>query len=69
MHVVCLNQKVLCSYYDESRVKWLKVFMAARRGEISMCTRGSACAGGVPECLELGLTLCVCVCVGIKMHH
>lgn len=57
--------------YDESKVKWLNVFMAACRGQISMGTCGSACAGGVPGCLELGLTVCecwdqnesVCVCV------
>lgn len=59
--------------YDESKVKRLSVFLAAHRGQISMCTRGSACAGGMPGCLELGLTLCVgirmnqCVCTGGRL--
>lgn len=58
--------------YDEGKVKWLNVFMAACRGQISLSMCGFPCAGGVPRCLELGLILCVwwdqnesgCVCTG-----
>lgn len=61
-------------YYDQGKVKWLDVSMdvsmAVCRGQVSM-GMSSACAGGVPGCLELGLALCVhagirmsqCVCV------
>lgn len=46
--------------YDQGKVKWLDVSMAACRGQISMgMSDSSACAGGVPGCLELGLALWV----------
>lgn len=33
--------------FDKTKVKWLNVFVAACRGQISMGTCGSACTGGV----------------------
>lgn len=53
--------------YDESKVKWLNVFMAAGRGEISLCTCGSAWMHW------WGLTLRVCwdqnESVGVCVHR
>lgn len=55
-------------YYDQGKVKWLNVSMAACRGQVSMgMSDSSAHAGRVPGCLELGLALCVHV--GIRMSQ